>query len=74
MFFFKKRKSEIEINSKYKIGDSVSFFYKKELRFGRIYNVRLSDDSKVIYDIQLGGECPVVIYDVEEDLVKGGGH
>ena len=73
MCLFKKKKPKIEINSKYKIGDPVSFFYKQDLKFGFVHNVKLSDEGKVIYDIQIGGECPAVIYDIKEyDLVKRG--
>ena len=71
MCFFKKKKPKIEINSKFKMGEAISFFYKGDLKFGFVHNIKLSSEGKVIYDIQIGGECPAIINDVREiDLIK----
>jgi len=63
---FKKKKI---INSKFHDGDMVSFYFRKELDFGYIYKIKEDKDGNVIYDIQLGGQCPSIIYNIkEEDL------
>ncbi len=71
MCLFKKKKPKIEINSKFKKGELVSFFYRGDLKFGFVYGIKLNEESKVIYDIQIGGECPAIIKDIRElDLVR----
>ncbi len=70
MSIFKKRKKEkIIINSKYQIGDHVHFRYKDEVRPGHIYDIRLNKADEVVYDIQIGGECPVVIENIPENKI-----
>ena len=67
--FFKKKKEKEIINSKFKKGDYVHFRYRDELMFGFIYNVRRSSVGKVVYDIQIGGQCPGFLYDINEDII-----
>lgn len=69
MCFFKKKKKE-EINSLYKIGEQVKFRYRGELAFGWIYAVKKAEDGRTIYDVQLGGQCPAVLKDIEEDSLS----
>ena len=65
-----KRKKKEPINSLYHIGDFVSFRDEKRgLTPGLIYEVKLDKDQKVIYDIQIGGECPAFYYNISEDKV-----
>lgn len=69
MCWFKKKKKEIISGNKYRVGQLVSFKYRDEVCPGIIYNVKLDKDNKVIYDVQIGGECPAIITDVKEDNI-----
>lgn len=68
MCFFKK-KAKITINSKFSLGEFVYFHYRDELFHGFVYNIKQDVDGGVIYDIQIGGECPVVKKDIKEEKV-----
>lgn len=72
MCFFKKKKQQPKavINSKFKMGDFVSFHYRGELMFGYIYEIYATDDGKVLYDVQIGGQCPAVLYKLEEETLR----
>ncbi len=67
MGLFKKRlKTDIKpIKSKFKHGDMVRFRYENELTFGCILFIR-EVDNKILYDIQVGGQCPFIASLVEE--------
>ena len=42
---------------------------------GVIYDMNLDDEGNVIYDVQLGGECPVIIEGVKEkDIIPNNKH
>lgn len=70
MCFWKKKK-EINIDSKYQLGELVLFKYRNDLMNGYIYKIYLSPSGEVIYDIQIGGECPAVINNIPEtEVVK----
>lgn len=69
MLFFKKKAKYPEI-AKYKLGDFVNFRYRNELYFGYIYNAK-EEDGKILYTIQIGGQCPGFIYDYEEEKIIG---
>ena len=47
----------------------VNFKYRNEINPGIIYNINLDSDNNIIYDVQIGGECPVVISDVKENEI-----
>ena len=68
--FKKKKKEEIVINSKFLVGDSVSFRRRDELTFGWIYAIHLKGDDEVYYDVQIGGQCPAIIYDIKESELR----
>ena len=70
MFTRKKKKEVIEINSKFKVGDPVRFKYRGELTFGWVYTIKKGPSGSVIYDVQIGGQCPAIIYDIEEEALK----
>ncbi len=73
MFFknlFSKKKKYPEI-AKYKEDDCVSFRYRDDLYFGYIHDAKLDDDGKVSYTIQLGGQCPALLYDFKEGNIIG---
>lgn len=67
--FFRKKEKYPEI-AKYKKGDLVNFRYKGELYFGYINNAHVNDDN-ITYIIQIGGECPTLIYHNKEEDVLG---
>ena len=73
MFFknlFNKKKKYPEA-AKYKEDDCVSFRYRDDLAFGYIYDAKVDGDSKVSYTIQLGGQCPALLYDFKEENIVG---
>lgn len=63
--FFKKKKEAIIIESKFKKGDFVNFRYRDDLRFGIVYDIKKVNDE-IIYSVQMGGECPVIINNLPE--------
>ena len=68
MFF--KRKEKYPIGVKYNEGDFVNFRYRNELYFGYIFEAFLKED-KIVYTIQLGGQCPSFIYEYKEEDIIG---
>lgn len=69
MCFWKKKK-EVHIDSKYQLGDFVLFKNKRdEATSGYIYKVYLSPNGEVMYDIQIGGECPAILDNIPETKV-----
>ena len=70
MCFWKKKK-EVHIDSKFQLGELVLFKYRNDLMNGYICEIYLSPTGEVIYDIQIGGECPAVINNIPESgMVK----
>lgn len=70
MCLFKRKKKVYEkVESKFDIGDSVYFRYKEELYFGYVTSVRKNDEGIILYSVQIGGECPVTIRDIKEEVV-----
>lgn len=69
MFLFRRKNKYPEI-AKYKKGDFVNFRYRKELYFGYIFEAFLKED-KIVYTIQLGGQCPSFIYEYKEEDIIG---
>lgn len=69
MCFFKKKKKVVITNNKYQVGQFVSFRYKGEVCPGVIYDIKLDKDDNVIYDVQVGGECPFIVNNVEEKII-----
>ena len=68
MFLFRRKNKYPEI-AKYKKGDFVNFRYRNELYFGYIFEAFLKED-KIVYTIQLGGQCPSFIYEYKvEDII-----
>ncbi len=72
MGLFKKRKKPEPIISKYHVGDFVQFRYQESLHPGYIYSVSKNEKNEVVYDIQIGGECPAIIKNILELDVKIG--
>ena len=70
MCFFRK-KVRVQVNGKFKLGESIRFRYRGEICPGYIYKVYLDKDQHVVYDVQIGGECPTVIVNIkEEEILK----
>lgn len=65
MCFFKKKKTQ-RINSKYQFNDQVNFRYKGEMCPGYIFGAHQLETGEIVYDIQIGGECPAIIKGVKE--------
>ena len=73
MFFDKlfKKKDKYPENAKYKKGDFVNFRRRGDLCFGYIYEAFIRDDGGIIYTIQIGGQCPALIYNWREEDIIG---
>lgn len=71
MCFFKKNKNNSKtIDSKFKKGESILFRnHRGELLNGYIYEVYQDKSGAITYDVQVGGECPVVYRDVQENKI-----
>ena len=67
MCWFKKKKKEPVIGNKYSLGQAIIFKYRGEITNAIIYNIKYDDEKHIIYDVQLGGECPVVIENIKEE-------
>ena len=67
---FKKKNKYPEI-AKYNKGDFVNFRYRDDLYFGYIFEAHLNKENKVIYTIQIGGQCPSFIYEYKEEDIIG---
>ena len=67
--FRKKKIKEIILNSKFSKGEFVKFKYRGEIAPGYIHDVKKDSNNTILYDIQIGGECPAIINSVDEDLI-----
>lgn len=69
--FFKKKKKIIreKIDSKFDIGQFVHFRYRDELYFGYVIYATKDIGGNVIYDIQVGGQCPAIIKGIKEETL-----
>lgn len=68
MCFFRK-KPKVQIHGKYFVGQFVHFRYRADLKPGYVYSIHLDKDNNVVYDIQVGGECPAVIVNIKEEEI-----
>lgn len=69
MCFFKKKKPKEPINSKYQLGEMVRFRHKGEISPGYIYAIYKNESGDILYDVQIGGECPAIINGVREENI-----
>ena len=69
-FLFKKKKKVYPANAKYQLKDFVNFRYRGDLYFGYIYDAT-EVDGKITYTIQIGGQCPALIYNYKEEDILG---
>ena len=72
MCFLRKKKKEKTpiIKTKFQVGDAVYFRRRDELMFGWIYEIHLGQDDKITYDIQVGGQCPSILYNFQEEELR----
>ena len=68
MFFFKKK---YPAAAKYKEKDFVNFYHRGEMRFAWVYDAKVDKSGAVFYTMQVGGQCPALVYDVPEGDIIG---
>ena len=59
-------KPKIEENTTYKMGQFVHFRYRDELYFGYVNWIYKGLNNEILYDIQVGGQCPAIIKGISE--------
>lgn len=69
MFFRRKKKETVQIDSKFKLEDFVDFYYRDDVYFGKISNIYLDASGEVLYDIDIAGQCPATLTQIEEKKV-----
>jgi hypothetical protein len=69
LFFKKKKLIKVPDNSKYSIGEFVHFRHRGELTFGWVYRIYLDDNNSVLYDVQVGGQCPAIVKGIKEEII-----
>ncbi len=69
MCFFKKKKKQPVTGNKFQLGQSIIFKYRGEVTSAVIYDMKYDENKNIIYDVQIGGECPVVITNVTEEEI-----
>ena len=69
MWFKKKSKEKVQINSKFSLGDYVDFYYKDDVYFGHISKIYLDSSNLVNYDIDIAGQCPSTLSEIKESKV-----
>ena len=68
---FKRKKKKYPESAKYQLGDFVNFRYLNELYFGYIYDAEIDENDKIVYTIQIGGQCPQFINKYKEENIIG---
>ena len=58
MCFKRKKKMPAITGNKFHEGDKVGFHHNGELLVGYIYAIKLDANNQIVYDVQMGGECP----------------
>ena len=61
----KKIRKEVIEGNKFSLGDKVAFKVKDELLPGYIYKIK-KINGEIFYDVQIGGECPIIKEDIAE--------
>ena len=69
MFFRRKKKETVQIDSKFKLKDFVDFYHRDDVYFGKISNIYLDASGEVLYDIDIAGQCPATLIEIEEKKV-----
>ena len=68
--FKKKEKGPVEVNDGvFKKDDLVYFQHRGDRTYGHIRRAYRGEDGNTLYDVQVGGQCPYILYGKrEEDL------
>lgn len=66
-----KKKDKYPEAAKYKKGDFVNFRRRDDLCFGFIYEAFENKDGNISYTIQIGGQCPALLYGWKEEDILG---
>ena len=66
-WFKRKEKKQKQFPHSYNAGQRVNFKYRDDVVTGYIEKASLNKEGHVIYDIQIGGECPATIHNVHEE-------
>ena len=68
----KKKKPEDPIPSKYFVGQNVGYVGIGLISTpGVIHRIYKGPTGEVLYDVQIGGECPYIKRGVKEEEIKG---
>lgn len=68
---FKRKKKEPEeiYDGLFRKGDLVYFRHRGDRTYGHIRRAYRSEEGETLYDVQVGGQCPYILYGKkEEDL------
>ena len=67
MCWFKKKKTPVIEGNKFSVNQDITFRYRGSMSPGIVYAIKLGENNEILYDIQIGGECPAIIENVKED-------
>ena len=70
MWPFKKKAPKKVINSKYQLGLFVRFMYRDEMTYGNIYAIKEDEEGNILYDVQVGAQCPWIAENIKEEAIK----
>lgn len=69
-FIFKKKKAvKTPINSLFHVNDFVDFWHRDDVYFGVVSDVKLNEEQKVTYDIDIAGQCPITFTGILESQI-----
>lgn len=63
------KKQKAVVTGKYQEGDLVYYVRRGERTVGYIYNIYADADGTVLYDVQVGGQCPYIWHGLKEDEI-----
>ena len=70
-WLFKKKEKVLPVpDSKFVPGDRVYFKHRGDRTTGHIYRVYAGENGEVLYDVQVGGQCPYFLYGMKEELLN----
>ncbi len=68
IFDFLKRKKETAVQgAKFQVGDFIYFYRRGERTRGYISKVYYGNDREILYEVQVGGQCPYYWPDLKEE-------
>ena len=68
--FWKKEKEVPVEGAKFKDGDLIYFRRRGERTVGYVCKVYYGENHEILYDVQVGGQCPYYQYGLPEDALK----